>query len=191
MNSEPNLAFDSLEKQDSGEVFKAGQEVTVQRTNGQIETGWKVNEIKNIDNQDFVQVVKIEEGSNEFMTKFLPKQELLEMQKLSIAEPQNDISEIDANPNSELNTGVETDKPIINEDEEIKDFVSEMDLVNLRLYAEYLEDKKQAQNEGDGLASIEFGQLAGQKYRLLSPKAKELSFGYITKRKIRIESSKN
>lgn len=191
MNSEPNPTVDNLERQNILENFKVGQEVIVQRTNGDIESDWKINEFKNVDNQDFVQVVKIEEGSNEFMTKFLPRQELLEMQKLSIAEPLNDISEIDANPNSELNTGVEIDKPIINEDEEIKDLVSEMDLVNLRLYAEYLEDKKQAQNEGDGLASIEFGQLAGQKYRLLSPKAKELSFGYITKRKIRIESSKN
>lgn len=191
MNSEPNLAFDSMEKQDSGDVFKAGQEVTVKRTNGQIETDWKVNEIKNIDNQDFVQVVKIEDGSNEFMTKFLPKQELLEMQKLSIEEPQNDISEIDANPNSELNTGVETDKPIINEEEEIKDLVSEMDLVNLRLYAEYLEDKKQAQKDGDGLASIEFGQKAGQYYRQLSPEAQKLASSYLARRNSRIESSKD
>jgi len=190
MNSEPNLAFDSLEKQDSGEIFKVGQEVTVRRTNGEIEADWKVNKIiKNIGNEDFVQVVKIV-GSHEIMTKKLPTQVLVEMQNLSSGEPQNDISEIDSNPNSELNTGVETDKPIINEEEEIKDLVSEMDLVNLRLYAEYLEDKKQAQNEGDGLASIEFGQKAGQYYRQLSPEAQRLASSFVAKRKSRIESSK-
>lgn len=183
MNPEQTALNSNNEAEADNEIlFEVGQSVLVKRTNGDIEDGWFVNEIKKSDNKDFIQVVKPFEDTNECLMKFLPKLELQEMQKLkndsSINEPKSsNVSEI-------------KDLSIISEEENIRGLVSDADLLNLKLYAEYLEDKKQAQNEGDGLASIEYGQKAGQKYRALSPKAQQLASVYLSQRKNRLESER-
>ncbi|MEO8863306.1 MAG: FHA domain-containing protein [Candidatus Saccharimonadales bacterium] len=56
--------------------------------------------------------------------------------------------------------------------------MSEKDKQQLKLHAMYLANKADAQKDGDGQASTNFGQYAGQAYKAMSPAAKAIATNY-------------
>lgn len=187
VSSQPELENKDLNS------FEIGQSVVVKRSSGYVENGWNVNEIKQHDGKDWIQVVKPDENSNEFLGKWLTSEELQEMQNLQkqevrhipIKESENTTNDI-VEHESPISV-IEQDDSKLPEGDNTLDNLSESDLTNLRLYAEYLEDKKQAQQNGDGYASIEYGQRAGQSYRALSSKAQKLAPTYLAQRSRKLE----
>lgn len=178
----PPIVNTNIDKFDENkkEHFNLGQVVNVQRTNGDIENDWTVGRIIKNQDRELVEVFKNFEGTNDTLVKKIPLEELLAMQTTKNEQETKNgatIDEADSISQTGESLNEKSQLPLLSEiDELIKNgLATENDKSHLVGYSDCMRYKREAQQEGDGEASRQWGESAGYHIKNLSDEVRKLA----------------